>query len=105
MTIASKALASITVVIVRRLTAMTRMGRETPEMPADIPFSEIGIMVRGHFTRDRKLRASDHPGQPVRTVAIPGGYLVARNDPPGRATRNSVRDTRASRSPGKPANG
>ena len=65
----------------RLLTAMTRMGRETPEPPADILFSGIEIRALADFAGDRMLPARDNFGLAVLTMAIFGGYLDRKNDP------------------------
>ena len=72
---------TINAVIAWRLTAMTMMGRETPELPADILFSDIEIMALKDFATDRKLPAPDNLGLAVLTMAMLGGYLNRKNDP------------------------
>ena len=72
---------TINAVIAWRLTAMTMMGRETPELPADILFSDIEIMALEDFASDRKLLAPGNLGLAVLTMAMLGGYLNRKNDP------------------------
>ena len=66
---------TINAVIAWRLAAMTLTGRETPELPPDILFSELEISVLEDFALDRKLPPPDNLGLAVLTVAILGGYL------------------------------
>ena len=72
---------TINAVIAWRLTAMTMMGRETPELPADILFSDIEIIALEDFASDRKLPAPRNLGLAVLTMAMLGGYLNRKNDP------------------------
>ena len=72
---------TINAVIAWRLTAMTMMDRETPELPADILFSDIEIMALEDFASDRKLLAPGNLGLAVLTMAMLGGYLNRKNDP------------------------
>ena len=44
---------TINAVIAWRLTAMTLLGRDTPELPADILFSDIEIIALEDFAKDR----------------------------------------------------
>ena len=60
---------------------MTMMGRETPELPADILFSDIEIMALEDFATDRKLPAPGNLGLAVLTIAMLGGCLNRKNDP------------------------
>ena len=72
---------TINAVIAWRLAAMTLMGRETPELPPDILFSDLEISVLEDFALDRKLPPPDNLGLAVLTVAILGGYLNRKKDP------------------------
>ena len=69
-------------VIAWRLTAMTLLGRDTPELPADILFSDIEIIALEDFAKDRKLPPPDNLGRAVLTMAMLGGYLNRKRDPP-----------------------
>ena len=92
---------TINAVIAWRLTAMTMMGRETPELPADILFSDIEIMALEDFASDRKLLAPGNLGLAVLTMAMLADTSTARTTR-GQATRKSGRDIRALRSPRRP---
>ena len=72
---------TINAVIAWRLAAMTLMGRETPELPPEILFSDLEISVLEDFALDRKLPPPDNLGLAVLTVAILGGYLNRKKDP------------------------
>ena len=77
---------TINAVIAWRLTAMTLLGRDTPELPADILFSDIEIIAWEDFAKDRKLPPPDNLGRAVLTMAMLGGYLNRKRDsPPGHA--------------------
>ena len=73
---------TIKAVIAWRLAAMTLLGRETPEMPAEALFTQVQIRVLRHFAARRRLAAPRNLGLAVRTMAILGGYLYRRNAPP-----------------------
>ncbi len=74
---------TIKAVIAWRLFAMVMLGRETPELPAEVLFSETEIMVLRDFAAHRQLDSRpDNLGNAVRTMAILGGYLNRRSDPP-----------------------
>ncbi len=66
---------TINAVIAWRLTAMTLMGRDTPELPAETLFAEIEIAALKDFARDRRQAAPDNLGLAVLTLAMLGGYL------------------------------
>ncbi len=77
---------TINAVIAWRLTAMTLLGRDTPELPADILFSDIEIIALENFAKDRKLLPTDNLGSAVLTMAMLGGYLNRKRDSsPGHA--------------------
>ena len=73
---------TINAVIAWRLTAMTLLGRDTPELPADILFSDIEIIALEDFAKDRKLPPPDNLGRAVLILAMLGGYLNRKRDPP-----------------------
>ena len=72
---------TVNAVIAWRLAAMTLRGRETPELPPDIVFSDLEISVLEDFALDRKLPPPDNLGLAVLTVAILAGYLNRKKDP------------------------
>ena len=66
---------TIKAVIAWRLTAMTLLGRDTPELPPETLFTDIEINALEDFAQDRKLAPPDNLGRAVLTMAILGGYL------------------------------
>ncbi len=74
-------------VIAWRLLAMVMRGRETPELPAEVLFSETALLALQDFAVDRQLDfRPDNLGNAVRTMAILGGHLDRRSDPPPGST-------------------
>ena len=68
-----------------RLLAMTLLGRETPELPAEALNSDIEILALRDFAQDRRLPEPTNLGRAVLTMAILGGYLNrGKGRPPGR---------------------
>ncbi len=81
---------TINAVMAWRLSALTLMGRDTPELPACDMLSEAEIAVLLDYARERRL--AEHElglseislGRALMLVARMGGYLNRRNDgPPG----------------------
>ena len=60
---------------------MTLLGRETPELPAEVFFTHSQMRVLRHFAASRGLAAPGDLGLAVRTMAILGGYLYRKNAP------------------------
>ena len=75
---------TIKAVIAWRLMAMTLLGRERPELGAEVLFSDMEILALKDFAQDRRLPLSDNLGATVVTLAMLGGYLNRNNDPPPR---------------------
>ena len=73
---------TIKAVIAWRLAAMTLLGRETPELPSEVFFTQIQMRVLRHFASKRRLAAPGNLGLAVRTMAILGGYLYRAHAPP-----------------------
>ena len=73
---------TIKAVIAWRLAAMTLLGRETPELEAEVFFTQLQIRVLRHFAARRGLAAPGNLGLALRTMAILGGYLYRKNAPP-----------------------
>ena len=61
---------------------MTLLGRENPELPAEILFSDFEIQVLKAISLQRRLVAPTNLGNAVQLVARMGGYLARKNDPP-----------------------
>ena len=66
---------TINAVIAWRLTLMTLLGRDTPELPADTLFTEIELAALEDFAQDRRQPPPDNLGRAVLTLAMLGGYL------------------------------
>ena len=64
---------TINAVIAWRLPAITLLGRDTPELPAETEFCEIEIAALADFAKDRRLVPPDNLGRAVLTLAMLGG--------------------------------
>ena len=73
---------AISLVIAWRIMLMTLLGREAPELPAEVLFSDIEIEVLTAVAKQRTLNKPDIVGDAVRLVARLGGYLARNSDPP-----------------------
>ena len=73
---------AINLVIGWRIMLMTLLGRETPELSAEVLFSTIEIEVLSAFAKKKGLPPPDNLGSAVQLVAKIGGYLGRRSDPP-----------------------
>jgi hypothetical protein len=73
----------INLVIAWRIMLMTLLGRECPELPAEVLFSDLEIEVlRAYAKKKKRLAEPTQLGDAVRLVARIGGYLGRSNDPP-----------------------
>jgi hypothetical protein len=73
---------AINLVIAWRIMLMTLLGRETPELPAEVLFSDIELRTLKAYAKKRGLTPPVLLGEAVRLVAKIGGYLGRNNDPP-----------------------
>ena len=73
---------AINLVIAWRIMLMTLLGRETPELPAEVLFSDIELRVLRTFAKKKRLKPPTLLGDAVKLVAKIGGYLGRSNDPP-----------------------
>jgi hypothetical protein len=73
---------AINLVIAWRIMLMTLMGRETPELPAEVLFSDIELRTLRAYSKKNGLNPPSLLGEAVRLVAKIGGYLGRNNDPP-----------------------
>jgi hypothetical protein len=73
---------SINLVIAWRIMLMTLLGRETPELPAEVLFSDIELRTLRAYAKKNGLTPPSLLGDAVRLVAKIGGYLGRNNDPP-----------------------
>jgi hypothetical protein len=77
---------AIRLVIAWRIMLMTLLGREVPELPAELLFSDLELEVLTAYapTLTRKWPPPTTLGAAVKLVAILGGYTARNNDgPPG----------------------
>ena len=72
----------INLVIAWRIMLMTLMGRETPELPAELLFSDIELRTLQAFAKKKGLNPPSMVGEAVLLVAKLGGYLGRNSDPP-----------------------
>ena len=73
---------AINLVIAWRIMLMTLMGRQTPELPPDVLFSDLEIEVLTAYSKKNTLSHPDCLGAAVKLVARLGGYLDRTSDPP-----------------------
>ena len=74
---------AIKMVVAWRIQLMARLGREVPELPAQVLFSDIELRVLATFARSRNLAPPQHLGETVEMLARLGGWLGRTRDPPG----------------------
>ena len=74
---------AIKMVVAWRIHLMLRLGREVPELPAELLFSDTELRVLAAFARSRRLSTPQHLGQAVQTLARLGGWTGRSRDPPG----------------------
>jgi hypothetical protein len=72
---------AINLVIAWRIMLMTLLGRETPELPPEVAFSDIELQVLNAFAKKKEYPPPLTLGDAVRLVARIGGYLARGNDP------------------------
>ena len=66
---------------------MVRLGREVPELPAELLFSDIELRVLTTFARSRSLTPPRHLGEAVELLArLGGGGLAAPATPPAHSS-------------------
>jgi hypothetical protein len=73
---------AINLVIAWRIMLMTLLGRECPELPAEVLFSDLEIEVLEAYAKKNRIAQPTRLGNVVRLVARLGGYLGRANDPP-----------------------
>jgi len=71
---------AISLVIAWRIMLMTLLGRETPELPAKVLFSDLEIEVLGAYAK-KSIKPPTQLGEAVLLVAQIGGYLGRTRDP------------------------
>ncbi len=73
---------AINLVIAWRIMLMTLLGRETPELPAEVLFSDIELRTLRAYAKKKEWKPPSLLGEAVTLVAKIGGYLGRNNDPP-----------------------
>lgn len=75
---------AIYIVIAWRIMLMTLLGRECPDLPAEVLFSDIELEVLEAFATNRKLNPPTRLNDAVHLVARLGGHIGRKHDhPPG----------------------
>ena len=62
---------------------MVRLGRELPDLPAELLFSDAELRVLTVFATSRQRPPPARLGAAVELVACLGGWLGRTRDPPG----------------------
>ena len=73
---------AINLVIAWRIMLMTLLGRETPELPAEVLFSDIELRTLKAYAKKKGVKPPVLLGEAIILVAKIGGYLGRKNDPP-----------------------
>jgi hypothetical protein len=73
---------AIRLVIAWRVMLMTLLGREAPELPPELLFSDVELRVLGDYAQSRRRPRPTSLQEAVREVAILGGYTNRHHDPP-----------------------
>lgn len=77
-------LLAINMVVAWRIHLMTLLGREVPELPMQLLFSDLEIETLRRYCRSRRLPEPANLGEGVLLMARLGGYLNRKHDgPPG----------------------
>jgi hypothetical protein len=71
----------INLVVAWRIMLMRLMGRETPELPAQLLFSDIELRTLSAYAKKQRLKPPLLLGEAVLLVAKIGGYLGRNKDP------------------------
>ena len=74
---------AVKMVIGWRIQLMTRLGRETPDLPGDLLFSDGELRVLSVFARSRRLPPPARLGDAVALAGRLGGWLGRTRAPPG----------------------
>ena len=72
---------AIKMVIAWRIQLMVRLGREVPELPAEVLFSDIELRVLTTFARSRNLAPPRHLGEAGRVARSPRRVARAHTRP------------------------
>ncbi len=77
-----KRLIAINMVIAWRIHLMTLLGREAPELPMEVLFSDLELRVLKLYSKQQNFVPPTSLGEAVITVARMGGYMNRKHDPP-----------------------
>lgn len=72
---------AINIVIAWRIMLLTLLGRETPELPPEVFFSDDEIEVLAAYAQKRKHPPPDTLGATTFLIAKMGGYMACTHDP------------------------
>ena len=76
--------AAVNLVVAWRIFVMTLLGRDQPDLPCDVLFSDLEIRVLKAFAVEHGIRPPDTLGAAVLVVARIGGHIHrSRGPPPG----------------------
>jgi len=73
---------AINLVIAWRIMLMKQMYRNTPELPAEVLFSDMEILTLKAYAKKKGFRPPDTVGAAIFIVAKFGGYQARKSDPP-----------------------
>lgn len=73
---------AINLVIGWRIMLMTLLGREMPQLPAEVLFADIEVRTLCGYAKQNALPPPTHLGRAVRLTAKLGGYIGRNSDPP-----------------------
>ena len=73
---------SIRMVIAWRIMLMTLLGRESPELPPELLFTDVELRVLRRYAMKRKGKEIQTLQEAVTWTAILGGYQNRKHDPP-----------------------
>ncbi|AGA32026.1 hypothetical protein TVNIR_0315 [Thioalkalivibrio nitratireducens DSM 14787] len=73
---------AIKLVIGWRIMVLTLLGREVPELPVEILFTDLEIEVMTAWAKAHRAKVRVTLGDAVPLVACIGGYLAHTRDPP-----------------------
>ena len=74
---------AIKMVVAWRIQLMVRLGREVPDLPGELLFSDAELRVLTVFAKSRQRPPPARLGDAVELVARLGGWLGHTRDPPG----------------------
>jgi hypothetical protein len=73
---------AISLVIAWRIMVMTLLGREMPNLPAEVLFSDVELRTLHAYAKKKRMKPPLLLPDAVRLIATIGGYLGRKSDPP-----------------------